>query len=143
MLHHLGVFASDFDASREFYRAALGVLGIEVGYETAGIAEFWRAGTDTPSLSLERAAGQPTHGLHLAFAAPDRAHVDQFFRVAVEAGGRERVAPSSGQSIGRTAPSSATPTGTTSRPFTRRLAERRPALPGVAGQQAGLARRDQ
>ena len=93
MLHHLGVFASDFDASREFYRAALGVLGIEVGYETEGIAEFWRAGTDAPSLSLERAAGEPTHGLHLAFAAPDRAHVDRFFRVAIEAGGRERVAP--------------------------------------------------
>ena len=93
MLHHLGVFASDFDASREFYRAALGVLGIEAGYETEGIAEFWRAGTHTPSLSLERASGEPTQGLHLAFAAPDRAHVDEFFRVALEAGGQERHAP--------------------------------------------------
>ena len=93
MLQHLGVFASDFDASREFYRAALGVLGIEVGYETESIAEFWRAGTDAPSLSLERAAGEPTHGLHLAFAAPDRAHVDRFFRVATRLPARRLVDP--------------------------------------------------
>ncbi len=93
MFHHLGVFASDFAASRRFYAAALDVLGIVPGYETEDVAEFWRAGADTPSLSLERAVDETTRGLHLAFAAPDRAHVDAFFRAALDAGGRERVAP--------------------------------------------------
>jgi catechol 2,3-dioxygenase-like lactoylglutathione lyase family enzyme len=93
VLHHLGVFASDFHASRAFYSAALGVLGITPGYETEGIAEFWRAGADAPSLSLERAAGEATRGLHLAFIAPDRSSVDEFFRVSLEAGGQGRFAP--------------------------------------------------
>lgn len=93
MLHHLGVFASDFPASRVFYVAALGTLDILLGYETADVAEFWRKDTDTPSLSLERAVGDITRGLHLAFAAADRDHVDAFFRMALEAGGHQRNAP--------------------------------------------------
>lgn len=28
--------------------------------------------------------------MHLAFAAPDRTHVDEFFHAALEAGGKER-----------------------------------------------------
>ncbi len=93
MLHHLGVFASDFEASREFYVAALGALGITPGFETEDIAEFWRADADTPSISLDRATAEVTRGLHVAFAAPDRAHVDEFFEAALAAGGRERVEP--------------------------------------------------
>jgi catechol 2,3-dioxygenase-like lactoylglutathione lyase family enzyme len=93
VLHHLGVFASDFEASREFYIAALGTLGIALGYERPDIAEFWRLEEDAPSLSLERAADDCTRGLHVAFAAPDRAHVDAFFQAALGAGGVERFAP--------------------------------------------------
>jgi catechol 2,3-dioxygenase-like lactoylglutathione lyase family enzyme len=70
MLHHLGLFASDFQASRQFYVACLGTLEIVQGYETSDIAEFWRPEGDTPSLSLERAADDVTRGVHLAFAAP-------------------------------------------------------------------------
>jgi len=93
VLHHLGVFASDFQASRQFYVACLGTLGISPGYETADISEFWRPEDDTPSLSLEPAAEDVTRGVHLAFAAPDRTHVDGFFHAALEAGGSERWAP--------------------------------------------------
>lgn len=93
MLHHLGVFASDFEASRSFYAAPLGGLGITAEYETADIAEFCRTDSDTPSLSLERAVGEVTRGVHLAFSAPDRASVDEFYRAALDAGGRERHAP--------------------------------------------------
>lgn len=93
MLHHVGVFASDFDASRAFYRAALGALDIQSGYETGDIAEFWRSDADTPSLSLERAVGGVTRGMHLALTAPDRVHVEMFFHAALQAGGREGHAP--------------------------------------------------
>jgi catechol 2,3-dioxygenase-like lactoylglutathione lyase family enzyme len=93
VIHHLGVFASDFDASRAFYIAALEPLAITAQYETGDVCEFWRPGQDTPSLSLERAVDQPTTGLHLAFAAPDRPTVDAFFAAATAAGGEARHSP--------------------------------------------------
>ena len=93
MLHHLGIFASDFAASRAFFRGALGALDIVVGYETADVAEFWRRDDDTPSLSLERATGDVTRGVHVAFVAADRAQVDAFFHAALLAGGRQRHLP--------------------------------------------------
>ena len=93
MIHHLGVFASDFAASRAFFMAALEPLAIVVGYETNKVCEFWHVERDTPSLSLHPAAGEATRGLHLAFQARDRAAVDAFFAAAISAGGTERYAP--------------------------------------------------
>jgi catechol 2,3-dioxygenase-like lactoylglutathione lyase family enzyme len=93
MIHHLGVFASDFAASRAFFAEALRPLGIIAGYETEGVCEFWHAERDTPSLSLHSANAEVTRGLHLAFEARDRASVDAFFRAAIAAGGMERHAP--------------------------------------------------
>jgi catechol 2,3-dioxygenase-like lactoylglutathione lyase family enzyme len=93
MIHHVGVFASDFAASRRFFEAALATLGVHAGYETDRVCEFWRVGADTPSLSLTRATGEITRGLHLAFEAADRAAVDAFFAAAMAAGGQERNAP--------------------------------------------------
>jgi catechol 2,3-dioxygenase-like lactoylglutathione lyase family enzyme len=93
MIHHLGVFASSFGASRAFYAAALRPLGIVAGYETADVCEFWHAERDTPSLSLHPARFEVTRGFHLAFAAGSRAEVDAFFAAALAAGGTERHAP--------------------------------------------------
>src|SRR4029453_8974504 len=93
MLHHLGVFPSDFPPSRAFFRAALAPLGIVVGYETERVCEFWRSDADTPSLSLSPAGVEATRGLHIAFAPADRAAVDAFFAAALAAGGIERHAP--------------------------------------------------
>jgi len=94
-LHHLGVFASDFEESERFYAAALGALGITVGYRAEGVAEFWHPARDTPSLSLERASGGDavTRGLHLAFAADSPAAVAAFHAAALAAGGAGRHAP--------------------------------------------------
>jgi len=93
MIHHLGVFASDFAASREFFAAALQPLGIVAGYEAHDVCEFWHAERDTPSLSLHSSKGEVTRGLHLAFEAGSRAAVDAFFEAAISAGGRERNSP--------------------------------------------------
>jgi catechol 2,3-dioxygenase-like lactoylglutathione lyase family enzyme len=93
MIHHLGVFASDFAASRRFFVAALEPLGIRVGYETGSVCELWHTESDTPSLSLHAASVETTRGLHLAFEASDRAAVDAFFTAAISAGGAERHAP--------------------------------------------------
>lgn len=93
MIHHIGVFASDFPASKAFYTAALRPLGATPNYQTDGVSEYWQPGEDTPSLSLELATDEATRGLHIAFAAPDRPAVDAFFAAATAAGGRERHKP--------------------------------------------------
>lgn len=95
MLHHIGVFASDFALSRSLYLAALRPLGIGLGYETETTAEFWRADSDTPSLSLEAAIGPPTTGVHIAFEADTQEQVDDFYARAVAAGAFPRHAPRS------------------------------------------------
>jgi len=95
LIHHVGVFASDYAASRRFYTEALRPLDIVVGYEAEGVTEFWLRGQDTPSLSLETAAtpDDVTRGVHIAFAANDRGQVDAFFEAAVKARGRPRYHP--------------------------------------------------
>ena len=87
------MFARDLERSRDFYRQALAPLGIVVGYEAEGVCELWHEEADTPSLSLHERPDDPTRGLHLAFAARDRAAVDAFFAAALAAGGTEREAP--------------------------------------------------
>ncbi len=95
LIHHLGVFASDFAASDAFYTAALAPLGIGAGYRTDTVAEFWQHGDDTPSVSLEtaRTPEATTRGLHLAFEAGSRSEVDAIHREAVAAGGVSRHEP--------------------------------------------------
>lgn len=93
MIHHFGVFASDFAASRSFYLSTLKPLASQLGYESEGVAEFWQAEFGTPSLSLETATGAPTVGMHVAFTADRRQQVDEFFAEAVEAGGVSLHAP--------------------------------------------------
>lgn len=94
-IHHLGVFASDFEASERFYTAALDALGIGVGYRADGVTEYWRPEQDTPSLSLERAqdGAAVTSRAHIAFTAAGRDAVDAFHAAAVAAGGASRHGP--------------------------------------------------
>ena len=95
LVHHLGLFASDFAASESFYTSALAALDIRAGYRTESIAEFWIPEDDAPSLSLETAEDSEhvTRGLHLAFEAADREAVDAFHHAAVNAGGTSRHEP--------------------------------------------------
>lgn len=95
LVHHLGVFASDFAASESFYTNALAALGVQAGYRTESIAEFWIPEHDAPSLSLETAedSAHVTRGLHLAFEAADRDAVNAFYQAAVNAGGTSRHEP--------------------------------------------------
>ncbi|MFF5335325.1 VOC family protein [Streptomyces sp. NPDC013181] len=94
-IHHLGVFASDFEASERFYTSALEALGIGVGYRADGVAEYWSPEQDAPSLSLERAEDEAavTKGVHIAFTAVSRDEVDTFHAAAVAAGGASRHRP--------------------------------------------------
>jgi len=80
---HLRV--ADLEASKRFYRAALGALGRELTWESD---EAFAA--DELFVSAD---GTPTESLHLAFQAPDREGVHRFHEAALAAGGRDNGTP--------------------------------------------------
>jgi catechol 2,3-dioxygenase-like lactoylglutathione lyase family enzyme len=91
MLDHVTIGVSDIERSKAFYDQALRPLGIErlyaEGATTAGYgadrkAFFW--------IGLRDAAQT---GAHVAFAAPDRETIDQFYRIALAAGGKDHGQP--------------------------------------------------
>lgn len=91
MLDHLGLNVGDYGRSREFYERALAPLGLRLlmepgpgvgGFGDGGKPFFWIA-----------ARGAPPSGVHVAFAADDRATVDAFHAAALDAGGRDNGAP--------------------------------------------------
>jgi catechol 2,3-dioxygenase-like lactoylglutathione lyase family enzyme len=91
VVHHFGVRAADFEASKAFYTEALRPLGWVCSYEGEGVAEFGHEGYQGPTLSLH--AGEPTQRLHVAFTAADPATVDAFYEAALSAGGRDNGVP--------------------------------------------------
>lgn len=97
MLDHAVVTVSDFDRSKNFYRAALAPIGLEL------VAEFPAAvtgGTDVagfgepPKPEFWIGRGKPNDPpIHVAFRVDSRRAVDAFHRAALEAGGRDNGAP--------------------------------------------------
>lgn len=83
LLDHVHLRTRDLDASRRFYGAVLGVLGIPV---VQGEGYFW-----ADELFVDR--DEPPSRVHLAFQAPDRETVDRFYRTGLEAGGRDNGPP--------------------------------------------------
>jgi catechol 2,3-dioxygenase-like lactoylglutathione lyase family enzyme len=85
---HVTIRASDRAASERFYETVLRSLGIE---QTSSDEAFVEWG----DFSLAAASGDRpvTGGLHIAFVAPSRAHVDEFWRAGTEAGYRDDGAP--------------------------------------------------
>lgn len=91
MIDHLGINCADLDASAAFYDSVLGVLGhhrlmdfdVAIGYGTTQPA-FW--------LSTFEGVG-PNREVHVAFTAPDAAHVQAFHAAALAAGAESLHAP--------------------------------------------------
>ena len=87
LIDHVHLVVRDIEASRRFYRAALGALGFELTYE----AEECFA-CDELFVSSVREVGEHStapHRVHLAFQAGDRDSVARFFNAAIAAGGRD------------------------------------------------------
>ena len=90
MFDHVGFPVRDLAVSRAFYVAALAPLGIGLVVDRAewiafgphGRAQFWLGGQLAPP-----------GGVHLAFAAADRAAVRAFYEAALAAGGTDNGAP--------------------------------------------------
>lgn len=90
MIDHIILTVSDFEASRAFYRAALGPLGYDVvmefgrgcGFGVEGAPDFWIHQADPVRPPI-----------HVAFASADRAGVDRFYDSAMAAGGVDNGPP--------------------------------------------------
>jgi catechol 2,3-dioxygenase-like lactoylglutathione lyase family enzyme len=98
MLDHVGFSVADYGKAKSFYEKALKPLGISVVMEVtpemagedvhaAGFGEgqkpyFWIGTGD-----------KPKGGQHVAFAAASRQAVDEFYRAAIAAGGRDNGKP--------------------------------------------------
>ncbi len=81
MFDHVTIRVSDRERSERFYDAVLGRLGIDETYRTGSFSEwqdFMLTGAD--------ARNPPTRRLHVAFVAPNRDQVDQFWRAGTGAG---------------------------------------------------------
>jgi catechol 2,3-dioxygenase-like lactoylglutathione lyase family enzyme len=90
MFDHVGIGVSDYAASKAFFLKALEPLGVAVVQEGPLGVELSPKGK--ASLCLSRAEEKPAR-LHLAFTAENRRQVEDFYRAALEAGGRDNGAP--------------------------------------------------
>jgi catechol 2,3-dioxygenase-like lactoylglutathione lyase family enzyme len=91
LIDHFQLVVADLEASRRFYEAVLGALGVPLGGEGPGY--FWADELFVSSQESPAAAGRPTGRVHLAFQAADRAAVDGFHQAALRAGGADNGAP--------------------------------------------------
>ncbi|MDH5830604.1 VOC family protein [Luteimonas sp. M1R5S18] len=91
LIDHLHLVVRDVAASRRFYEAVLGALGIPMG--GGGEDWFWADELFVSSADSEAAAGELTGRHHFAFQARDRAQVEAFHAAALAHGGRDHGAP--------------------------------------------------
>ncbi|HET7922815.1 MAG TPA: VOC family protein [Gammaproteobacteria bacterium] len=97
MLDHIGFPVSDFKRSKEFYEKALAPVEIslimEIGPEITGKDSHAGFGSDGRAYFWIGDGKSPGGQLHMAFTAPDRSAVDNFYRAALAAGGKDNGAP--------------------------------------------------
>ena len=90
-LDHVGLDVSDYEASKAFYEKALAPLGVALMMEP--VAQVGGFGDDFPFFWIAKRNRGPDSGVHVAFTAEDRAAVDPFHAVALEAGGEDNGGP--------------------------------------------------
>jgi catechol 2,3-dioxygenase-like lactoylglutathione lyase family enzyme len=89
MFDHIALHTEQLETMIEFYEAALAPLGYA---KLASYDDGAGFGRDKPALWLGEADAEPT-GIHIAFAAPDTAAVDAFYKAAMAAGGKDNGGP--------------------------------------------------
>jgi catechol 2,3-dioxygenase-like lactoylglutathione lyase family enzyme len=91
LIDHIQLVVRDLAASRTFYEAALGALGIPIGGADEGY--FWADELFVSSADSLAAQGHLTGRHHLAFQARDEAAVKAFYEAALAHGGKGNGAP--------------------------------------------------
>ena len=90
MIDHLSLPVSDYDQSKSFYQAVLAPLGQTLLMEHA-ISGGGFGSNFKPSFWIKQ--GAPTASVHVAFAAEDRASVDEFYKTAISCGAKDNGPP--------------------------------------------------
>ena len=90
MFDHVVFGVSDYAVSKAFFLKALEPLGITD--VTEGSLGIEIVGTNKSSLCMFQTEEKPAR-LHLAFTAKTRRQVEDFYRAALEAGGKDNGAP--------------------------------------------------
>ena len=91
LIDHVQLVVKDLSASRRFYDAVLGVLGIPIGGEGDGY--FWADEFVVSTPDSEAADGKLTGRNHIAFQAADQAMVDALYRAGLANGGKDNGPP--------------------------------------------------
>lgn len=91
LIDHIQLVVGDLTASKNFYSAVLKALEIPMGGE--GPDFFWADEIFISSVASKASMGIPTGRTHLAFQARDSKMVENFYRAALEAGGKDNGAP--------------------------------------------------
>ncbi|MDZ5457465.1 VOC family protein [Azohydromonas lata] len=92
MFDHVKFGVTDYEASKAFFLKALAPLGVTLlseGLPSYGVEIGSKGGA---TLCLFQTQEKPAH-LHLAFRAETRQQVDDFYRAALSAGGKDHGAP--------------------------------------------------
>jgi catechol 2,3-dioxygenase-like lactoylglutathione lyase family enzyme len=94
VIHHLSFGTNDVERARAFYDPVLAVVGLR-RLDADGTALDYGIGQFLLSLEtpVDGEPATPGNGIHIAFAAQDRAMVDLFHRTALENGGSDAGAP--------------------------------------------------
>lgn len=87
---HIGLAVSDLKKSKKFYKDALTPLGLPLTKESDTSARF---GCDGKTVFYIHTEGTPPSHFHIAFEADTQEQVDNFYKVAISAGGKDNGAP--------------------------------------------------
>ncbi len=95
MIDHIGVEVSDLQASREFYVAALGAIGITALMDFGEAVGFGSdlGGGPTPYFWIAERGRDAVGGAHVAFQVATTEMVDEFHAAGVAAGGVDNGSP--------------------------------------------------
>jgi catechol 2,3-dioxygenase-like lactoylglutathione lyase family enzyme len=91
LIDHVQLVVKDITASKRFYKAVFDVLKIPLGGEAED--HIWADELFISNKESDAAQGALTGRVHLAFQGKDRDTVEQFYRAALAAGGRDNGAP--------------------------------------------------
>ena len=91
LIDHIQLVVRDLRASKAFYEAVFGALGIPIG--DSGDDFFWADELFVSTPGSKAAQGMLTGRQHLAFQARDRAMVKAFHDAALRNGGMDNGAP--------------------------------------------------
>jgi catechol 2,3-dioxygenase-like lactoylglutathione lyase family enzyme len=90
MIDHVVLGVHHLDESRYFYQHALAPLGLRIVVDRPELVGF---GTEGGRAFFWLAVREPTHRVHVAFTAANRATVDAFHAAALRAGGVDNGKP--------------------------------------------------